>query len=122
MNADERRAAREKRQIYIVFDGPPGPQAGRFVEVNDYEGKSIRIGEWVDMEDGYWWLSIDDPRDLPAALDELDAKDAEIERLRGALREDVAECAAWCDVDKGCSVCHRLDTCKKRAALEGREG
>ena len=36
-------------------------------------------------------------QDLPAALDELDAKDAEVERLRGALEEIrfVAPCGSW---------------------------
>ena len=36
-------------------------------------------------------------QDLPAALDELDVKDAEIERLRGALEEIrfVAPCGSW---------------------------
>lgn len=46
--------------IDIVFDGPPGPQGGRFVEV-ERDGRSIRIGEWVEREDGYWALRIPDP-------------------------------------------------------------
>lgn len=32
--------------INIVFDGPPGPVAGRFVEVETDDGKSIRV-EWA---------------------------------------------------------------------------
>ena len=42
--------------IDIVFDGPPGPVCGRFVEVENDKGASIRVGEWVKREDGYWVL------------------------------------------------------------------
>ena len=44
------------RQIDVVFDGPPGPRAGRFVEVEDEAGRSIDVGEWVERPDGYWAL------------------------------------------------------------------
>lgn len=49
-----------KRWVDIVFDGPPSHESGRFVEVEDSEGKSIRFGEWVHREDGYWVLRIPD--------------------------------------------------------------
>jgi hypothetical protein len=42
--------------IDIVFDGPPGPESGRFVEVEDSSGRSIKIGEWLQRNDGYWVL------------------------------------------------------------------
>lgn len=45
--------------IDIVFDGPPGPVAGRFVEVEDENGRSISVGKWVQREDGYWVLRFD---------------------------------------------------------------
>lgn len=48
------------KTIDIVFDGPPGPTAGRFVEV-ERDGQSIRIGSWVQRDDGYWVLRIPDP-------------------------------------------------------------
>lgn len=35
-----------RKPIVIVFDGPPGPEAGRFVEVEDEAGHSIRVGDW----------------------------------------------------------------------------
>jgi len=41
-----------------VFDGPPGPEAGRFVEVEDANGNSIRFGEWIERDDGTWALRI----------------------------------------------------------------
>jgi|SRR6516162_6203360 hypothetical protein len=39
--------------IDIVFDGPPGHESGRFVEVEDSFGRSIYVGEWVQREDGF---------------------------------------------------------------------
>lgn len=47
--------------IDIVFDGPPGPEAGRFVEVEDATGKSISFGEWTKRPDGYWALRFKTP-------------------------------------------------------------
>jgi hypothetical protein len=56
--------------IDIVFDGPPGPEAGRFVDVEDASGKSINFGEWLQRPDGYWVLRIATPlaEDLKALL------------------------------------------------------
>jgi hypothetical protein len=64
--------------IRIVFDGPPGPEAGRFVEVEDETGKSISYGEWQDGRDGYWYLVIPDLAALESAVRE---KDEEISAL-----------------------------------------
>jgi len=44
--------------IDIVFDGPPGPEAGRFVEVEDGNGNSIRAGTWIQRPDRYWVLRL----------------------------------------------------------------
>ena len=55
--------------IDIVFDGPPGPEAGRFVEVEDAAGKSMRFGTWVHRPDGFWVLRIS----TAPVLDELKA-------------------------------------------------
>lgn len=56
------KAVREKggglETVDIVFDGPPGPVCGHFVECEDTDGKSIRLGEWVHREDGYWALRL----------------------------------------------------------------
>jgi hypothetical protein len=45
--------------INIVFDGPPSHEGPRFVEVEDDEGRSIRVGEWVPRDDGFWALRIE---------------------------------------------------------------
>ena len=54
-------AAALTRLIEIVFDGPPGPDGGRFVEVEDEAGGSLDVGEWVERPDGYWALRLQIP-------------------------------------------------------------
>lgn len=52
--------------IDIVFDERPSPHydkdgqhpSGHFLEVEDQEGKSISIGDWLEREDNYWVLRI----------------------------------------------------------------
>ena len=44
---------RKEGNIYIVFDGPPAPESGRFIEVEDHNGAGLRVGEWLqDRVDG----------------------------------------------------------------------
>ncbi len=45
--------------LHIVFDGPPSPEAPGFVEVEDANGCSVRLGEWIEREDGYWVIQFD---------------------------------------------------------------
>ncbi len=44
--------------IDVVFDGPPGPVSGRFIEVEDESGAGLKIGDWIEREDGYWVLRL----------------------------------------------------------------
>ncbi len=44
--------------IRIIFDGPPGPEAGRFVEVHDADDRGVSVGEWRERKDGFWELRI----------------------------------------------------------------
>ena len=46
------------KKIDVVFDGPPGPYSGRFVEVEDENGHGIQIGSWIHRADGFWALRI----------------------------------------------------------------
>ncbi len=46
-------------EIRIVFDGPPAHEAGRFVEVEDTEGRSLDAGEWHARADGLWELRVE---------------------------------------------------------------
>ncbi len=45
--------------INIVFDGPPGHDGGRFVEVETDDGHSMTIGQWLKRTDGCWSLRIE---------------------------------------------------------------
>ena len=44
----------DSMMIDIVFDGPPSHESGRFVEVENMKGQSIRIGEWIDRGEPEW--------------------------------------------------------------------
>jgi hypothetical protein len=44
--------------IDVVFDGPPSRQSGRFVEVENSNGASISVGEWIDRGNGLWALRL----------------------------------------------------------------
>ena len=37
----------EREKLYVVFDGPPGFESGRFVELETVEGYGRKAGEWV---------------------------------------------------------------------------
>lgn len=49
----------EIQTVHVVFDGPPGPEAGRFIEVETLDGVGITVGTWVHRDDGYWVLELD---------------------------------------------------------------
>lgn len=65
-----------KWPLHIVFDGPPGHESGRFVEVEDDTGSSVNAGTWADNSvSGFHDLVIPAPRawvlmgnDFPAAV------------------------------------------------------
>lgn len=44
--------------VDIMFDGPAHKINSHFVEVENDQGASIKIGEWVKRGDGYWVLRI----------------------------------------------------------------
>ena len=45
------------KTLNVIFDGPPGPEAGRFVEVEDLHGNSVTFGTWQeDQRTGLWRL------------------------------------------------------------------
>lgn len=54
-------------KVHVLFDGPPGPEPGRFVEVETPEGRSLRVGQWIDKGGGLWALALDVIVDHPAA-------------------------------------------------------
>ncbi len=55
-------------KIQIRFDGPPDHESGRFVEVEDEDGRSINAGEW--KQDGEFWLLVIDTDRLEVSMAE----------------------------------------------------
>lgn len=73
-------------KIRIVFDGPPGPDSGRFVEVEDEQGRSINAGTWSAREDGLWELRISG---VDLAIMKANACPAEEEGMASHERSDM---------------------------------
>lgn len=98
--------------IDVVFDGPPSHESGRFVEVEDMQGRSVRVGEWIDRKDGYWALRIPlasrAPR--PAPQPSVEAVRALVEAADAMLEEPEGDSSkpTWALID---------DYEKARAAL-----
>lgn len=42
--------------LFVVFDGHPGPVSGRFVEVEDAKGEGVGGIGWNRRDDGFWVL------------------------------------------------------------------
>ena len=55
----ERVKTKRRKTVDIVFDGPPSHESGRFVEVEDMDGRSLKLGEWIDRGNGLWALRIE---------------------------------------------------------------
>jgi len=73
--------------IDIVFDGPPGPEGNRFIEVEDASGRSIALGEWIERQDRRWVLRItaadfQKPRRIVDVAEVQAALDRVAERVR----------------------------------------
>lgn len=47
-----------KRELRVVFDGPPSHESGRFVECEDARGRGVNAGEWRQRSDGLWELVV----------------------------------------------------------------
>jgi hypothetical protein len=73
----------------VVFDGPPGPESGRFVEV-EVEGKSISLGTWVERPDKLWALQISTLDLMNLLIDMLKtSENTEVRTLLLSLRTGV---------------------------------
>jgi len=93
------------KKIRFVFDGPPGPECGRFVEVENEKGESISIGEWVE-EGKFWYLEFPDHRTANAEL-----------------LEALEQMSSWFDVDGYAnSVPPRVFVFKMREAIRKHKG
>ncbi len=66
-------------QLQIIFDGPPGPESGRFVEVEDENGHGVNAGDWQEEPNGPWALVL---KPCPECAE----KDAEIAAWKDRFR------------------------------------
>ena len=57
----------------MIFDGPPSHESGRFVEVENERGESVKVGEWRRLPDGLWSLG---PLYAAPIAQTADARDA----------------------------------------------
>lgn len=49
----------EKQPLNIIFTGPPGPGNDCvFIDVETDDGRSVRVGEWSQRQDGHWALRL----------------------------------------------------------------
>ena len=76
-------------KIRIVFDGPPGPVGGRFIEVENEYAQSISIGEWVEEGD-LWYLEFSNPAQLEAELAKLNYIDLPNENVSNVFEAYLA--------------------------------
>jgi hypothetical protein len=74
-------------ELRIVFDGPPGPEAGRFVEVENADGRSINAGEWRQRADGLWELVLSPRRGRRVMASEIEALLDDVTGLTAAKAE-----------------------------------
>ncbi|KKN66515.1 hypothetical protein LCGC14_0470490 [marine sediment metagenome] len=89
--------------IDILFDGPPGNQSGRFVEIEDSQKQGIEIGEWV-KRGTYWALRIPDPRRMTELEDKVAELKLRLDLAVGHLNGDTCpECKNMNSVVTGCN-------------------
>lgn len=70
--------------VDIVFDGPPGPDGPRFVEVENAKGQSIKFGEWVKRDDGFTVLRFRNPDQMARLLTTLREVETYLEERQDA--------------------------------------
>ena len=73
--------------INIIFDGPPGPEGPRFIEVETDDGRSIRVGEWQERKDGNWGLRIAALPPVTPKLEQDVHPDSEKDLMQRILRQ-----------------------------------
>jgi hypothetical protein len=76
-------------QFYIIFDGPPSHESGRFVEVEDAEGNGLRVEKWEPIKPPLWrlgpFVAAEAVGGLQAELAAAQADNAHLRRCLDAL-------------------------------------
>lgn len=44
------------QKVYVVFDGPPSHESGRFVELETFDRRGVGGVQWTERDDGFWTL------------------------------------------------------------------
>jgi hypothetical protein len=70
-------AVTQEELLHFIFDGPSGPECGRFIECETPDGRSVNAGTWHERGDGYWELRVHRLTHSPAAEREACAKVAD---------------------------------------------
>ena len=98
-------------KFFIVFDGPPSHESGRFVEVETEHGISISAGKWT-QRDGFWLLGpFQEASDDSELLSSANRALAEQLRLSNTFRLALQALLELQNVpDKNCS-CHISPPC-----------
>jgi hypothetical protein len=86
----------------VVFDGPPSHESGRFVEVEDPDGKSVNAGQWIDRGDGMWALRL--PR-LATRAGEAVVDETFLRKAAGAMKHGPEGLGGRGDCSPTCTKC-----------------
>lgn len=102
----------DKDGIYILFDGPPSHESGRFVEVENGEGRGLGQAQtgasWCPRTDGCWALGPFAPvalelTDRERAALHLVARERSVDRSGAAWEEPLLQKfteGEWADLAK----------------------
>lgn len=81
--------------VDVVFDGPPDHEAGRFVEVEQADGSGVKLGNWVQRDDGYWALRITREDVERVLCDTAEPAESEVEAACRAFYEEPSGLTSW---------------------------
>jgi hypothetical protein len=96
----------EKQPLNIIFTGPPGPGNDCvFIDVETDDGRSVRVGEWSQRQDGHWALRLSNSTTSPGSSEVTD-DDLRTTFIEGAdmwLNDDVLMPGLRLIADRFCS-------------------
>ena|GEM_PF-2372040 len=95
----------------VVFDGPPSRESGRFVEVEDEQGRSFEAGEWIDRGDGLWALRIARSTPQPATMPPL------ADAMRAVLRNE--RCVYGSEDELYAALCEAAQADQRMSDVDG---
>lgn len=88
-----RGSAAAPEPLYVVFDGPPSHESGRFVELENGARQGQSAGEWRQRDDGLWTLGpfyVASPPEKEGS-EQSGRRIARLERLTAMLKQVTTE-------------------------------